>query len=370
MLAPPIDDPRLQALFSTCEPDAKGIRPVVRLPARGLPPTLFLIAAVILAATLFSIVNQRRLHRAQTAASTKASGSLAAPWPEPPPLFIPAGKIAEAPLPSAPITSAALPPPPESLASRGVRAQLRPAPPPAPSPSAAHFISSAVPRAVQPRASGAPLLVNGDADPRLPFPPAPRSSSELPTDERVHASVLANPSLTVPQGTLIRAVLETGFDSTKPGFARAIVSLDVRSFDAKNILIPRGSRLIGESSSSVSNGEQRASIIWKRLICPNGVTIELDSPATDPVGRGGLPASVDTHFFDRVGDAIGRTVSFIGQIFAARATPFIVVSGGTPTAPRVATHPKRDPTLKVAPGTSISVFVAHDLEFAEPEEPS
>jgi len=174
--------------------------------------------------------------------------------------------------------------------------------------------------------------------------------------------------LTVPEGSLIPAVLETGFNSTEAGFARAIVSRDVRSFDGKNILIPRGSRLIGESNSPVANGEQRASITWKRLICPNGVTLELDSPATDPVGGSGVRASVNTHFFDRVGDAVGRTVSFLGQIFAARATPFIVVSRGTPPAPRVATHPKRDPTLKVAPGTSISVFVAHDLEFTEPED--
>ena len=60
---------------------------------------------------------------------------------------------------------------------------------------------------------------------------------------RATVTRLANPSATVPQGALIQAVLETALDSNRPGFVRAIVSRDVRSFDGTKILIPRGSRL-------------------------------------------------------------------------------------------------------------------------------
>ena len=42
---------------------------------------------------------------------------------------------------------------------------------------------------------------------------------------------LADPAHTVAQGTLIPAVLETAIDSDVPGFVRAVVSQDVRSFD-------------------------------------------------------------------------------------------------------------------------------------------
>jgi type IV secretion system protein VirB10 len=85
--------------------------------------------------------------------------------------------------------------------------------------------------------SGAPLAIDNVAAPSgqppvlgvTPFPAA----SELPSGDRVRASGIANRSMTVAQGSLIPAVLETGLDSTKPGFVRAIVSRDVRGFDAR-----------------------------------------------------------------------------------------------------------------------------------------
>ena len=73
---------------------------------------------------------------------------------------------------------------------------------------------------------------------------------------RVRAGVFANRATTVAQGTLIPAVLETAFNSTRPGLARAIVSRDVRGFDGTRILIPRGSRLIGEYRSDVASGPE------------------------------------------------------------------------------------------------------------------
>jgi type IV secretion system protein VirB10 len=186
---------------------------------------------------------------------------------------------------------------------------------------------------------------------------------------RVRASAFANRSSTVPQGYLISAVLETGFDSTKPGFARAMVSRDVRGFDGKYILIPRGSRLIGEYRSDIGQSQKRAIITWTRLIRPDGMTIALDSPAADTLGRGGVDASVNTHFFQRLGDALLQSTFEIGRAFAGRAVtgPVVVVSGSTTAAagqlmPMTATN--YVPTLTVAPGKSISVFVAHDLDFS------
>jgi type IV secretion system protein VirB10 len=173
--------------------------------------------------------------------------------------------------------------------------------------------------------------------------------------------------MTVPQGYLIQAVLETGFDSTKPGYARAIVSRDVRGFDGKNVLIPRGSRLIGIYPSTVSPGQNRAVISWTRLIRPDGMTIAMDSPSVDTVGRGGVPASVNTHFLARLGDALLQTTVQAGSAFATRAVtgPVVVIPGnGTAAAPQLADANTYVPTLTVAPGKSISVFVAHDLDFS------
>jgi type IV secretion system protein VirB10 len=174
--------------------------------------------------------------------------------------------------------------------------------------------------------------------------------------------------MTVPQGYLIPAVLETGFDSTKPGFARAIVSRDVRGFDGKNVLIPRGSRLIGDYQSAIGQGQNRAVITWTRLIRPDGMTIALDSPAADTVGRGGVAASVDSHFFARLGNALLQSSFAIGQALSGRAVtgPVVVLQGSSANAATQLAPPPANlaPTLKIRPGKSISIFVARDLDFS------
>jgi type IV secretion system protein VirB10 len=183
----------------------------------------------------------------------------------------------------------------------------------------------------------------------------------------MRASAFANRAMTVPQGYLIPAVLETGFDSTQPGFARAVVSRDVRSFDGTNVLIPRGSKLIGEYRADVAQGQKRAVILWTRLIRPDGMTIAMDAPAVDPVGRGGVPASVDTHFWARFGDALLQTTVGIGSAIVQRkvAGPVVVVSNNATTAAtQLVPANNYVPTLTVPAGKSISVFVAHDLDFS------
>jgi type IV secretion system protein VirB10 len=181
--------------------------------------------------------------------------------------------------------------------------------------------------------------------------------------------MFANRSTTVPQGTLIPAVLETAFNSTRPGFARAIVSRDVRGFDGSRVLIPRGSRLIGEYRSDTAVGQKRALINWVRLVRPDGVTIDIGSPATDPLGRGGVKANVNTHFFERFAGAILSSVVDIGLTLAAqsRNNPVVValpgaVQGGGLTGGLEGERVR--PTLKVPPARSISVFVARDLDFS------
>jgi type IV secretion system protein VirB10 len=179
--------------------------------------------------------------------------------------------------------------------------------------------------------------------------------------------MLANRSATVPEGTVIPAVLETAFDSTRPGFARAIVSRNVRGFDGSRILIQRGSRLVGEYRSEVAPGQKRAVITWSRLVRPDGTTIAIDSPAVDPLGRGGVHASVNSHLPERFVGALLQSTFQLGTVLATRAaTGSIVVA--LPNSVQTSVTPQSQnaftPTLKVPAGTSISIFVAHDLEFS------
>ena len=186
---------------------------------------------------------------------------------------------------------------------------------------------------------------------------------------RVMAGRLAHPSLTVPQGTVIQAVLETALDSTRPGGARALVQRDVKGFDGTRILIQRGSRLYGEYGADLQAGQKRAAIRWTRLIRPDGVTIALDSPASDPLGRAGVKGDVDSHFFQRFGGAILQSVLDIGVgIATSRATNGVIYAlPGSTQNVQVQDGNTVKPTLKVKQGTSLTVFVARDLDFSNVE---
>lgn len=186
---------------------------------------------------------------------------------------------------------------------------------------------------------------------------------------RVGATKFLNPSQTVPQGAVIQAVLETALDSNRPGFVRAIVSRDVRSFDGSTILIPRGSRLFGEYKAELARGQNRAFIQWQTLTRPDGVQIAVNSPAADPLGRAGVKGSVNSHFFERFAGAILQSTLDIGVGIATRSaskdTVVIGLPGSTQNTQIAPSGDSIKPTLKVKHGATVSVFVARDLDFSE-----
>ncbi len=187
--------------------------------------------------------------------------------------------------------------------------------------------------------------------------------------ETAHATRLHNPALVAPQGTVIPAVLETAIDSDLPGSVRAVVSQDVRGFDGTTILIPRGSKLIGQYRNGVAQGQSRAFVIWSRILTPDGVSVDVGSPATDPLGRGGLEGETDSHFFARFGGAILLTVMNAGVEAVGRrsgtSTAIIIGQPGQSGVSGVAPQPRDIPvTVKVAQGTPLQVFVTRDLDFS------
>jgi type IV secretion system protein VirB10 len=185
------------------------------------------------------------------------------------------------------------------------------------------------------------------------------------------ASRMADPANTVTQGTLIPAILETAIDSDLPGYVRAVVSQDVRSFDGSRVLIPRSTRLIGQYKSGLSAGQTRAYVMWTRLIRPDGASVALASPAIDFAGRTGLTGQVNSHFMKRFGSAM--LMSVVGGLGTLAGGTSVTLSSGQSAASVAA---QRDstipPTIRVPQGQPIRVFTARDLDFstvAQGQEP-
>lgn len=347
--------------------DDGGMRPVVRLPRSGPSGVILALCALAAAIVLFTVLEMRRTARVEPAVRPQAADAGYA-LNAPPPLQIPPEPTPVAPLTEAPAQVA----PPNAMQLHyygGPPAPLAAAPPPVyappPQPIAAlppNRNSSAVALVIDTTSGSAGAVVaapTGGAQTALP-------GATVAATARVRSGMLANRANTVQQGTLIPAVLETAFDSTRPGFARAIVSRDVRGFDGSKILIPRGSRLVGQYQSDAGIGQKRAVINWTRLVRPDGAVIAIESPAVDPVGRGGVRASVNNHIPERLFDALLQSTFQIGSALAMRATtnsvvvalPNSVQSAGPQVGPATVV-----PTLKVPAATSISIFVVRDLEF-------
>lgn len=185
------------------------------------------------------------------------------------------------------------------------------------------------------------------------------------------ASRHINPTLTVTRGTIIPAVLETALNTNHAGQARAIVSRDVRGFDGKRVLIPRGSRLLGEYAAEVGDGQNRILVVWDRLQRPDGAVVMLESPSADGLGRTGIKGTVRPNFFERFAGALLNTTLDIGAMVAAGeigGNGAVII--GLPNtvreaAPSRSNAPQR--TVSVKQGAVISVFVARDLDFAPVE---
>lgn len=180
----------------------------------------------------------------------------------------------------------------------------------------------------------------------------------------------------IKAGAVIPAALVTGLNSDLPGPVIAQVTEPV--FDhatGRLILIPQGSRLIGKYDSQVSYGQDRALVVWTRLIFPSGRSIDLGAMiGADPTGAGGLADRVDRHL-PVLARAIGlSTLIAIGasaaQNSGARGSDNLVLQDGasglsasaSQTGQRLVERDlQRAPTLKIRPGAPLRVIVDKDL---------
>lgn len=171
-------------------------------------------------------------------------------------------------------------------------------------------------------------------------------------------------------GALIPASLITGINSDLPGTVIAQVTQNV--FDTvrgEHLLVPQGSRLIGRYQSEVSFGQDRALIIWDRIIFPDGASILISEPGSDASGYAGLKDRTDNHW-NRVFAAAGlATLLGIGAELGPGEDSDIeraIRRGTTDTVSQagqraVSRSLNIQPSITVRPGWPVNVLVTRDL---------
>jgi type IV secretion system protein VirB10 len=205
----------------------------------------------------------------------------------------------------------------------------------------------------------------------------------------VEASKISNLNITIAQGKIIHAILETAINSDLPGVIRAIVSHDIYAEAGKDVLIPKGSRLIGTYNSAVRRGQARVFIVWTRVIRPDGIDMAINSPGTDALGRAGVTGDVDNKYFEIFSSAILTSSMDIGiaaagqALFGNQQQTTTTSGGGTTTTSSPSATAVQEavqnfgdvgksivgstlslaPTINIDQGTPIEVLVNHDLVF-------
>ena len=185
--------------------------------------------------------------------------------------------------------------------------------------------------------------------------------------ETARASVVPDRSFLLSAGTLVPCTLQTAINSTQAGYVSCVIGHDVYSEDGRVVLLDKGSKVLGQYSGGIAQGQARLFVLWTRALTPRGVAIDLGSPASDDLGRSGMTGGIDTMFWQRFGGALMLSVlEDLGNIasshFANAGTQTTQVPSDTAGVALQSTINIR-PVLKKNQGDQVAIFVAKDFDF-------
>ncbi len=244
------------------------------------------------------------------------------------------------------------------------------------------FSGSSVPIPIQPALSSASQP--GATTAVTPMPDnSPLAARLKPTVlDGEQASVMRHPDMVITEGTMIPCTLQTAIDSQLPGLVTCVVPIDIRGATGNVVLLDRGTKIVGQLESGLLQGQNRVFVDWTRAETPDHVIVTLDSPGSDELGRAGLPGAVNNHFWDRFGGALMLTMvqgglqagtlaaagngnrnstsqqAALGFVYAAQS------NGQSVTNTALANSINIPPTLTKNQGDTVSLIVAHDLDFS------
>ncbi len=172
-------------------------------------------------------------------------------------------------------------------------------------------------------------------------------------------------------GAVIPAALVTGIRSDLPGQIVAQVTQNVYdSPTGRSLLVPQGTRIIGQYDNGVGFGQRRVLLVWNRLIFPDGRSIVLErQPGADAQGYAGLEDGVDNHWWDLIKAAGLSTLLGIGAELASDDNDRLIRAirdGAQDTINQagqqiIQRQLQVAPTLTVRPGFPVRVIVTRDL---------
>lgn len=208
------------------------------------------------------------------------------------------------------------------------------------------------------------------------------SQAQAASDPDVLTATVKNPlsPYEVQAGTIIPGILITGVNSDLPGQLTGQVRTNVYdSISGRYVLVPQGARLTGVYDSRIVYGQQRVLIVWRRIIFPNGQSINLQGmPGVDLSGYAGFHDQVNNHYSTIFGSVLLMSILSAGAQLSQPQnsnTPYAAPTVGQMLAQSLGTNISDvgtaltqknlnvQPTLDIRPGYLFNISVTKDIVF-------
>lgn len=223
------------------------------------------------------------------------------------------------------------------------------------------------------RASARSGMTTVSAPPPAAAPAQP--SAQRPPRLNTNAITANGPLHRLLEGTVIDAVLTNRLDGSGASPVNCLVTNPIYSHNRQHVLIPAGTRVLGETKPVQAFGETRLAVSFHRLVMPDGRTFSLDQfLGTNQVGDAGLRDRVNQHYWSTFGAAaaVGLISGFAHWIGSAGfgdedRTVIIAGSAGDSTAQASAQVMNRFlnrlPTITIREGHRVKVYLTGDLKL-------
>lgn len=195
------------------------------------------------------------------------------------------------------------------------------------------------------------------------------------TLEGAKAGRLRNRDLMITAGTMIDCGEEQKLITDQPGWLTCYLTRDALSTTGRVVLLDRGTKVVGQYTGALTQGQKRIFVLWTRAETPDGAIINLDSAGTGSLGEGGVGGWVDNHWDERIG--AGIAISVLDDVLPWLTGSNDSGSGNTINFSNTSQQTQDlasevvkntiniKPTLYKNQGERVSIFISRDLDFSE-----
>jgi type IV secretion system protein VirB10 len=185
---------------------------------------------------------------------------------------------------------------------------------------------------------------------------------------QAQARPLPDRNFLITAGSFIPCVLQSAMDSSQPGYVSCIVPRNIYSDNGRVVLMEKGTKIVGEYQGGLNRGQYRLFVLWTRAVTPRGIAIDVASPATDALGRGGMDGRVDNFFWQRFGTAL--LFSLVEDAATVGSEAVGNSASNTTRVPSDAAstilqqNSQIKPVLRKNQGEDVGIIVAQDFDFS------